>query len=189
MRKFFPYLFMFLNACFCDTEKLYSQQLKVAVFDIDSMVYALPEYATVDSLMEIYEDTLKTNYQVLLDEYKKLDSIFRHTGDYKSEKYVEFLDSIGERSKQIQISLVYWQPMIEQKKKDRRRTFAEPLYQRVNAALKKVTNEKKYDLILKPKDVEFGSIVDNLFMAVARELNLSSLPAILLQIPNKILPH
>lgn len=189
MKKIFPYLFMLVVACCCFTETLYAQQLKVAVFDIDSMVHALPEYATVDSLMKIYEDTLKTNYQVLLDEYKKLDSIFRHTGDYKSQKYVEFLDSIGERSKQIQISLVYWQPMIEQKKKDRRRAFAEPLYQRVNAALKKVTNEKKYDLILKPKDVEFGGYVDNLFIVVARELHLPLLPANLLQIRNKILPH
>lgn len=185
MKKNFPYLSMLVAACCCFTETLYAQQLKVAVFDIDSMVHALPEYAIVDSLMEIYEGTIKADYQTLLDEYKKLDSVFKHTRDYPDEKYMKFLDSIDERIKQIQISLIYWQPMIEQKKKDRRRTFAEPLYQRVNAAFMKVINETKYDLILKPKDVELGSNLDNLFIPVAKELHLSSLPASLLQIGNK----
>src|SRR5487761_2165703 len=53
-------------------------QLKIGVFDIDEMVQAMPGYAAVDSMVQIYQrDSLAAEYQFYNSEYRRLDSTFK----------------------------------------------------------------------------------------------------------------
>jgi len=54
------------------------------------------------------------------------------------------------------------------------------LYNLVVNAYKKVLARKKYTLVLKPQTYEGGFKIDNVFIAVARELKLTELPQNLL---------
>ena len=50
--------------------------------------------------------------------------------------------------------------------------MAQPLYQVVIGAYKKILDKKKYTLILKPQTYEAGFAIDNIFLSVARELKV-----------------
>lgn len=168
-----------LNTC----AKWYSQSLRIAVFDIDSMVHALPEYKVVDSLVMCYEiDTIPTDYKILQQELVRLDRFFLNYRDQSHDR--KFDDSIGALRQKIELSIIYWKQNSEHATNERKRRLAEPLYQKVNAAFKKIISEKHYDLILKSGSIEFGDNVDNLFIPVARKLKLASLPVSLLKIGN-----
>lgn len=190
MKKKFLYIISTAICCITFI-KCYSQTFKIGVFDIDSMVHALPEYRVIDSLLILYEvDTAQTEYDILRHECKKTDSIFLHSGDYKYDK--KFWDSISLARHELTIKLIYWTQIVKGKKDERERRFSEPLYQKVRTAFEKVVKEKKYDLVLKPCAIQFGNNVDNIFILVAKELNLTSVPAHLLQsgnLSNLVNPH
>ena len=74
------------------------------------------------------------------------------------------------------INIVYWQQIAQNKSDNKRGQLAQPLYEVVANAYKKVLDTRKYTLILKPNSYELGSQIDNLFITVAKELKLTSLP-------------
>jgi Skp family chaperone for outer membrane proteins len=167
-------------ACFCYAQLPYSKQNKIAVFDIDLMVEALPEYAKVDSLVKIYEqDTLAAEYELLQKEYKVSNSYFISDIDYAD---IKSIDSISQIKQEIAMKLVCWQQYAQGKDSIKRRTLADPLYKRVRTAFYKVVSNKNYDVILKPNAIEFANNINNLFIKVGKELRLFYLPIELLQI-------
>jgi len=169
-------------ASFCYAQSPYAKQNKIAVFDIDLMVQTLPEYAVVDSLVKIYEqDTLNPEYELLQNQYKQIEAYYLRdiNIDYADIKPI---DSIGLRRTELAMKLIYWQSYAHQKDSIKKRTLADPLYQRVRTAFCKVISNKNYDVILKPNAIEFANNIDNLFIEVAKELGLSSLPIEFMQI-------
>jgi hypothetical protein len=184
MKKIFFFILTFTSVFFA-SEKTRAQQIKVGVFDIDAMVmYGMPEYRNVDSLLQIYQrDSLNAEYEVYQNEYQRLDSTFKAdsllvTQGKKSKTLLDYTE--GERRKML-TNIAYWQQIAQSKYDNKRGQLARPLYTQVTNAYKKVIETKKYTLILKPQAYEAGSIVDNLFISVAKELKLSSLPQELLQ--------
>lgn len=170
-------------------EKTYAQQqVKVGIFDIEYMVRAMPGYASVDSLLQIYQrDSLGAQYDSLLDRYKALDSTYKAdsipAAANASRKVI--WDSVGKQRQQTALYLMNWQQIAQYNVEGRRQQLAQPLYQKVGAAYQKVLTTRKYNLIFKPEAVEVGTLVaDNLFVAVGRELKLTSLPQELLQFGN-----
>ena len=156
---------------------------KAAVFDIDIMVQALPEYRGIDSMTQIYErDTLGSEYQIYQSEYQRLDSTFK--SDSAAGKAKAILDYTAGKRQEMAMNLVYWQQIAQRKSETKRGQLAQPLYVQVANAYQKVLQTKKYDLILKPQTYEFGFHIDNLFITVAKELKLTSLPQELLQLGN-----
>jgi len=102
--------------------------IKVGLFDIEMMVRALPDYRTVDSLTNQYEqDSLGAEYQEYMSEYQRLDSTYK-------------ADSAA----------------------------------------------KKYNIILKPSSVEYGFPMENIFPLVAKEMNVTIDPGLMVD-PNTIL--
>lgn len=185
MKKVFIALFI-APAVLFGVEKTYSQQIKIGVFDIEYMVRAMPGYAAVDSLVQIYDrDSLGTQYNNYLSQYKTLDSTYKAdsldaaTGKKPKAQW----DSTAAQRQQIALYLINWQQIAQYNEENKRRQLAAPLYQQVTNAYKKVLDIKKYNLIFKPSAYEIGSTnVDNLFISVARELKLTSLPQELLQL-------
>ncbi|CAN5236464.1 hypothetical protein BH11BAC6_BH11BAC6_02200 [soil metagenome] len=156
-----------------------AQQFKVAVFDIDYMVQAMPGYAAVDSLLQIYQtDSLNTEYGIYQSEYQRLDSTWK--ADSAAAKPKAVLDYTAGKRQEMGLNIAYWQQIAQRKIENKRGQLAQPLYVQVANAYKKVMDAKKYTMVLKPQTYEMGFPIDNLFISVAKELKLASLPQELL---------
>jgi len=186
MKKVFLAAFAFAALLFSTTSSnAQTATFKAAVFDIDIMVQAMPEYRNVDSMTQIYErDTLGTEYQIYQSEYQRLDSTFKADSAKGSPKAV--LDYTSNQKQQIAFNLIYWNQIAQNKSDNYRGQMASPIYARVVAAYKKVLATKKYNLILKTNTYEVGTPIDNLFPLVAKELNVT-LPPGLMADPNMAL--
>lgn len=160
-----------------------AQGFKAGVFDIDMMVQAMPGYRVVDSLVQIYEqDTLGALLEYDKTEYQRLDSIYKNDSALvaSGKRSKVAYDKVGQQRQQIGLELVYWQQISQNKSNNKRSELSADLYKLVIDAYKKVLVQKKYTLILKPQTYEAGFPIDNIFIAVARELKLESLPQQLL---------
>ncbi len=164
------------------TNTVKAQTMKVGVFDIDAMVQSMPGYGRVDSLVQIYErDSLAAEYDFYQSEYKRLDSTYKL--DSATNKAKSVLDVIQQQRQQVAVNLIYWQQISQQKVQNKTGELAQPLYEQVVNAYKKVLDAKKYTLILKPNAIERGTAptslqggVDNIFQAVAKELKIPLAP-------------
>ncbi len=149
--------------------------MKIGVFDLDIMVQNMPGYRNVDSLVKQYEvDSLGAEYEIYQSEYHRLDSTYK--ADSAAGKAKSLLDYTFNQKQQMAFNLVYWQQIAQNKSDNKRGMLAQPLYERVVGAYKKVLDTKKYTLILKPNSYEMGSQLDNIFLLVAKELNVTLPP-------------
>ena len=156
---------------------------KVAVFDLDIMMRALPEYRAVDSMVQIYQrDTLGAEYDLYMSEYQRLDSTFK--ADSALKKSATVLEYTKNQRQQIGYNLVYWQQISQNKSNQYQAQLSQPLYQRVVTAYKKIIAARKYNLVLKPGSYEVGTPIENLFPLVAKEMKVT-LPPELMVDPNK----
>ena len=182
-------LFFLLSFIFflIEGENSKAQSLKIGVFDIDLMVQAMPGYRVVDSLVQIYEaDSLAVELQYYQMEFQRLDSTYKIDSALVAtgKKSKALLDFTVEERRKIGLNLVYWQQIAQNKSNNKRNQLAQPLYEAVTNAYKKVLARKKYTIILKPQTYEAGFAIDNIFISVARELKLSGLPEQLLYLGN-----
>ncbi|HLG39464.1 MAG TPA: OmpH family outer membrane protein [Chitinophagaceae bacterium] len=162
-----------------------AQTLRAGVFDIDLMVQAMPGYRLVDSLVQIYEvDSLGAELEFLKWEYQRLDSTYKldSAAVAQGKKTQAQLNFLIDQRRETGLKLVYWQQYAQNKSNNKRGQLAQPLYQVVINAYKKILDKKKYMLVLKPQTYEAGFAIDNIFLSVARELKLSELPQQLLNI-------
>jgi hypothetical protein len=160
-----------------------AQVIKVGVFDIDLMVQAMPGYHAVDSLVQIYEkDSLGVEYEYYQLEYARLDSTYKVDSALvaQGKKAKALLDFTTDERRKMALNIVYWQQIAQNKSGNKRSQLANPLFQVVAGAYRKVLARKKYSMVLKPQTYEAGFPIDNIFLAVARELKLSGLPQELL---------
>ena len=160
-------------------QNLNAQTLKVGVFDIDLMVQAMPGYRIVDSLVQIYnDDSLNAERQVYELEFQRLDSTYKLDSALfaQGKKTKAMFDYTTEQRRKVGLNLVYWQQIAQNKSNSKRSEYAQPLYNVVINAYKKILDRKKYNLILKPQTYEAGFPIDNIFISVARELKITELP-------------
>ena len=186
MKKILLSIFSFV-AFLLAAENTKAQALKVGVFDIDLMVQAMPGYRIVDSLVQVYEvDSLGAEYQIYTSEYNRLDSTYKLDSALfaAGKKTKVMFDYTTEARRKMGLNLVYWQQIAQNKSNNKRSQVAQPLYQVVINAYKKILDKKKYTLILKPQTYEAGFAIDNIFLSVARELQLKELPQQLLGLGN-----
>lgn len=177
MKKVF--LFLLIMAALGSMTNEASAQMKVGVFDIDLMVQAMPGFAKVDSITQLYQrDSLGAEYQILTNEFHRLDSTFKSDSAAKKPKAV--LDYSSNQRIQVYQKLIYWQQYAQQKSNEKTQILAQPLYEQVVGAYQKVLASKKYALVLKPQTFEQGPPIDNIFITVAKELKMTQLPQELL---------
>jgi hypothetical protein len=172
-------------SCISNAQEPYSKQPKIAVFDIDLMVKAMPEYAEIDSLLLIYSSPdvgPKEYIEIYQKERQRLDSISLKANNKSFSEKAKFLDSINKIKTEIDLNIIYYKIKVKEEDCIKRRRLAGPLYEKVNAAAQKIISQNKYDIILKPDALKPGDSFDNLFIMVAKELKLTSLPIELLQI-------
>jgi hypothetical protein len=182
MKKVFFSVFILAAMLFAGEKTQAQQTFKIGVFDIDAMVtYGMPGYRSVDSLLQIYErDSLGAENDINLSEYKRLDSTYK--ADSVGGKSKAVLDYTRKQLQQFAFTLTYWQQIAQQKSDNKKAVLAQPLYEQVANAYRKVLAAKKYTLVLKPGSYELGPPIDNLFISVAKELKLTELPQQLLML-------
>lgn len=164
-----------------------SQTLKVGVFDLDIMVQAMPGYHIVDSLMQIYDrDSLGALQQYNEMEYKRLDSAYRTDSAAVANglKSKAVYDMVVQDRQKAMVNILYWQQIAQNKSGEKRSILSQNLYKQASDAYKRVLTRKKYTLILKPNTYEMGFPIDNIFIAVARELKMNELPQELIYLGN-----
>jgi Skp family chaperone for outer membrane proteins len=162
-----------------------AQAVKAGVFDIDLMVQAMPGYRIVDSLVQLYDtDSLGAERDFLTSEYQRLDSTYKvdSAAVAQGKKPKAQLNFIIDQRRDTGLKLVYWQQYAQNKSNNKRGQLAQPLYQVVVGAYKKVLDRKKYSVVLKPQTYEAGFAIDNIFLSVARELKMKELPNQLLNL-------
>ena len=96
------------------------------------------------------------------------------------KKSKAILDMVQADRQKAMINIVYWQQIAQNKSNEKRNNLSKDLSDQVLTAYRKVLARKKYTLVLKPQTYELGSKIDNVFIAVARELKLTELPQDLL---------
>jgi Skp family chaperone for outer membrane proteins len=182
MKKILSFAFIFAVSLLLSVNAR-SQTLKIGVFDIGIMVQAMPGYHNVDSLMEIYDrdslGSLRDYYEL---EYQRLDSTYKTDSAQvvAGKKSKAILDMVFADRQKAMINIVYWQQIAQNKSNEKRNVLSQGIYNLVVNAYKKVLERKKYTLVLKPQTYEGGFKIDNIFIAVARELKLTELPQNLL---------
>jgi outer membrane protein len=167
-------------ALFLTGTKTNAQTIKVGVFDIDVMVTAMPAYRMVDSLLSIYEkDSLGGEYEVYVSEYQRLDSTLKYidtpgvkAGTVKDMK----MKMDNDRKTQLTGVLVNWRQLAQQKYNIKKGQLSQGLYDQVGASYERVLKSKNYAVVLKPNTYEYGPKIDNLFITVAKDLKLTTLP-------------
>ena len=182
MKKIFAFAFSFAAFLFLSINVI-SQTLKIGVFDVDVMVQAMPGYQNVDSLMQIFDrDSLGSLREYYESEYKRLDSTYKSDSAQVAtgKKSKAILDMVYADRQKAMINIVYWQQIAQNKSNEKRGVLSQGMYDQVVNAYKKVLARKKYTLVLKPQTYEGGFKIDNIFIAVARELKLTELPQNLL---------
>lgn len=195
MKKIFSLAFICIALLLLSVNTRSQTTLKVGVFDVDIMVQAMPTYYIVDSLMQIYDrDSLGSLREYYEIEYKRLDSTYKadSTQVATGKKSKAILDMVSADRQKAMINIIYWQQIAQNKSNEKRGSLSQDLYTQVINAYKKVLARKKYTLVLKPQTYEAGFKIDNVFIAVARELKLSELPQELLRLgddPDPVKPQ
>lgn len=182
MKKAFSFVFLVTVLVFSNITAN-SQSFKVGVFDVDIMVQAMPAYSIVDSLMQIFDrDSLGALQDYNLSEYQRLDSTYKADSAQVAtgKKSKALLDMVAADRQKAMVNVVYWQQIAQNRSNAKRSALSQNLYNQVIPAYKKVLARKKYTLVLKPQTYEVGFPIDNIFVAVARELKLTELPQNLL---------
>lgn len=182
MKKVFSFVFLFTMAIFSNVT-VKSQTFKVGVFDVDIMVQAMPAYSIVDSLMQIFDrDSLGALQDYNMSEYQRLDSTYKADSAQVAtgKKSKAILDIVAADRQKAMVNVVYWQQIAQNRSNAKRSALSQNLYNLVIPAYRKVLARKKYALVLKPRTYEVGFPIDNIFIAVARELKLTELPQDLL---------
>jgi len=147
----------------------------------------MPGYRAVDSLMQIFDrDSMGTLRDYNEAEYKRLDSTYKadSTQVAAGKKSKAILDMVAADRQKAIINVLYFQQIAQSKSNEKRAVLAQNLYTLVVNAYKKVLARKKYTLVLKPQTYEAGFSIDNIFIAVARDLKLTELPQDLLYLGN-----
>jgi Skp family chaperone for outer membrane proteins len=186
MKKVLIFIFI-LTVLIAATGNVKSQTVKIGVFDIGVMVQAMPAYRNVDSLMQIFDrDSLGALRDYYQSEYQRLDSTYRADSLLVAtgKKSKAIFDMVAADRQKAVINIVYWQQIAQEKSDEKRAALSQNLSNSVVNAYKKVLARKKYTLVLKPQTYEGGFPIDNIFIAVARELKLSELPQNLLFLGN-----
>ena len=182
MKKIVSFSFVFAVSLLLSVNAR-SQTLKVGVFDIGIMVQSMPGYVVVDSLMQIYDrDSLGSLREYYESEYQRLDSTYKTDSAQvvAGKKSKAIVDMVYADRQKAMINIVYWQQIAQNKSNEKRNVLSQGIYNLVVNAYKKVLARKKYTLVLKPQTYEGGFKIDNIFIAVARELKLTELPQNLL---------
>ena len=153
-------------------------QIKIGSFDEESVLGLMPGIQKVDTILQRYvEDSLKSEYEYELSEYKRQDSVLKDSthpvsGSLKSIIQKELANHM--------YKIQNWQQYQNQKLQAKQEELLVPYRQKIYDALREIIADQKYTHVFK-SEVFFAPIPihDNLGIKVAQKLKL--------KLPNEVL--
>lgn len=148
-----------------------AQQLKIGVFDEESVLGLFPDIQKVQTALDQYQqDSLRGEYEYTVSEFKRLDSTFKKDSATlaPSVKALMQKDITTNYSK-----IANWQQYSQQMLQNKQNQLLQPYLEKVYAAFQEIVAEQKYTWVLK-KDACIipGGLADNISIKVAQKLKL-----------------
>lgn len=174
MRKIAIVVFMAVGLAFAGADA--QAQAKFGHINLNEVVELLPETARLDSQMTKFQlDTLRPNFDYLINEYKRKDSIANGKDSIKLAPSVrnQIRSEIQDLAQQIQSWPQYEQQVMEMKEQQ----LVAPLYDKVIKAVQEVSKEGGYTYIFRTEALVVSPDGDNLKPAVLKKLKITPPPA------------
>lgn len=145
---------------------------KTGYISVDAAVSLMPETAKLDTVMQKFEaDSIGTQYNYILGEYQRNDSIFRD-----STKPQAIRNMAGQQMQTYLGQLQNWQEYATQIYQNKQNELLAPIYKKVQTAIRDVAKEGGYSYVYRAEALIVAPPGDDLLPAVAKKLNLK-LPA------------
>lgn len=145
-------------------------QVKIGVFDDQSILALMPGIQKVDTLLDKYKkDSVNTPYEELLTDYQYKDSVLKRDSATMpaSVKKVQLLDL-----NKIRYQLANWQQTSNEKMQAKQQELLKPYLEKIYAALQIVIKEQKYTYIFKPENLVFAEKSDEVPLRVIQKLGI-----------------
>ena len=149
---------------------------KSGYISVDQIVSIMPETAKIDSLLRKYQsDSLAPRYAYMVQEYNRKDSIANGKDSAKTPSSVRV--KIREELEQLLYELQNWQQISQQYLQGKQQQLLEPIYIKVDNAIKAVAKESGYTYVFNREALLVMPPADDLLPLVAKKLNVKVPPA------------
>lgn len=148
---------------------LQAQQIKIGVFDEETILQLMPGIQKIDSLLQIYlKDSLGVERDYDLTQYQRKDSAFKKDSATMPAKARELAKK---EINELGYKLVNWNQYQQQMLQNKQAELLAPNMQKVYDALRDIITNEKYTHVFK-SDAFFAppSLSDNLVVKVAQKL-------------------
>jgi Skp family chaperone for outer membrane proteins len=148
---------------------LQAQQIKIGVFDEETILQLMPGIQKIDSLLQIYlKDSLGVERDYDLTQYQRKDSAFKKDSATMPAKAREMMKK---EINELGYKLVNWNQYQQQMLQNKQAELLAPTMQKVYDALRDIITNEKYTHVFK-SDAFFAppSLSDNLVVKVAQKL-------------------
>lgn len=169
MKKLFAIATLTVALLFAGKNEV-AAQAKFGYFDLDYVVSLMPGIGKVDTLLQSFEaDSLGSDFQFQLGEYKRIDSTFHIDSAKLAPRVREQM--IAQRN-QLGYILQNWQQYSQQAVQAKQQELTQPFLQKAVAAFQAVKTEGKYTYVFKRESLWDAPPADNLIIPVLRRLNI-----------------
>jgi outer membrane protein len=162
-------LFMVAAVIFISSGSVMAQ--KSGYIRVDAIVSIMPETAKLDSLLRKYQaDSINPQFAYIVQEYNRKDSIANGKDSAKTPLAVR--QQIRQELEGYAYQIQNWQQITQQALQSKQQEFLEPIYRKVDAAIKAVAKESGYAYVFNSEALLVMPPGDDLLPLVAKKLNV-----------------
>ncbi|HVZ55648.1 MAG TPA: OmpH family outer membrane protein [Chitinophagaceae bacterium] len=152
-----------------------SAQNKIGYIDVNEAISIMPEMGKIDTLLQHFQtDSLNATFAELLQNYNYKDSMLNKTDTSKMPQ------SVKNQYRQDRENLVYqiqnWQNISQQVYQNKQAQLIQPVYKKVNDAIRVVAKENGYGYVLVKDALVIMPPADDLLPLVAKKLGVKLPP-------------
>lgn len=143
---------------------------------VDAIVSLMPETAKLDSLLRKHQaDSINPQFAYIVQEYNRKDSIANGKDSLKTPLAVR--QQIRQELEGYAYQIQNWQQITQQELQRKQQELLEPIYRKVDAAIKAVAKENGYAYVFNSEALLVMPPADDLLPLVAKKLNVKVPPA------------
>jgi len=150
---------------------------KIGFFDEQQVLALMPGVQKVDTLLNQYvNDSLKTEYDIALDDYRRLDSTLKKDSASMNPSKKAYIQ--GELNRNF-VKIQNWQQYQQQMYQAKEQVLLKPFLEKIYNALQELIAAEHYTWVLKADAIHPYSappIQDNLTLKVAQRMKLKLPP-------------
>ena len=142
---------------------------------VDAIVSLMPETAKLDSMLRKYQaDSINTQFAYIVQEYNRKDSMVNGKDSAKTPAAVR--TQIRQELEGYAYQIQNWQQITQQALQNKQQELLEPIYRKVDTAIKAVAKENGYAYVFNSEALLVMPPGDDLLPLVAKKLNVKVPP-------------